>query len=294
MYKVVYEDVSVCTSCPHHLTFYIREFRLPFRFFIAPIAIQMPSEREEESAAIQMQYWWRKHLKRNEELAEKAKRISEWRGLQDISLHNTELIEQLKAIRRRKAYDLMKYEHILQLPARKVTEYLSKESEALAKLVKDESEEILERIEYEKRHNAAKVIQRAFKNHHRRKVAGRYLRRITEIRPQRRVELIAQINDRLNERKSLRKDHLTVIKEKLAMYRAAREKDADAYAKRQLVIQSMKRDILVLNSITAETSITPGLLKCLGSTRPLAHYKASLSHESEMERIDDRLLGLHI
>ncbi|RCN47997.1 hypothetical protein ANCCAN_05936, partial [Ancylostoma caninum] len=62
----------------------------------------MPSEREEESAAIQMQYWWRKHMKRNEELAEKAKRISEWRGLQDISLHNTELIEQLKAIRRRK------------------------------------------------------------------------------------------------------------------------------------------------------------------------------------------------
>ncbi|RCN47996.1 hypothetical protein ANCCAN_05935 [Ancylostoma caninum] len=192
------------------------------------------------------------------------------------------------------AYDLMKYEHILQLPARKVTEYLSKESEAPAKLVKDESEEILERIEYEKRHNAAKVIQRAFRNYHRRKVAGRYLRRITEIRPQRRVELIAQINDRLNERKSLRKDHLTVIKEKLAMYRAGREKDADAYAKRQLVIQSMKRDILVLNSVTAETSITPALLKCLGSTRPLAHYKASLSHESEMERIDDRLLGFHI
>ncbi|EYC39981.1 hypothetical protein Y032_0634g911 [Ancylostoma ceylanicum] len=254
----------------------------------------MASARKEESAAIQMQYWWRRHLKRNEELAEKARRISEWRGLQDISLHNTELIEQLKAIRRRKAYDLMKYEHILQLPARKVTEYLSKESEAPAKLVKDESEEILERIEYERRHNAAKVIQRAFKNYHRKKVAGRYLRRITEIRPQRRVELIAQINDRLNERKTLRKDHITVIKERLATYRAAREKDADAYAKRQLVIQSMKRDILVLNSITAETSITPGLLKCLGSTRPLAHYKASLSHESEMERIDDKLLGLHI
>lgn len=59
------------------------------------------------------------------------------------------------------AYDLMKYEHILQLPARKVTEYLSKESEAPAKVVKDESEEILERIEYERRNSAAKVIQRA-------------------------------------------------------------------------------------------------------------------------------------
>ncbi|VDO41351.1 unnamed protein product [Haemonchus placei] len=62
----------------------------------------MSSSRRQESAAIRIQYWWRKHLKAKEELAEKARRIAEWRGLQDISLHNTELIEQLKAIRRRK------------------------------------------------------------------------------------------------------------------------------------------------------------------------------------------------
>ncbi|KHJ99208.1 hypothetical protein OESDEN_00795 [Oesophagostomum dentatum] len=141
----------------------------------------------------------------------------------------------------------MKYEHILQLPARKVGEYLAKESEKPSKVAKEESEEILERIEYERRHKAAIVIQRAFKNYYKRRIADRYLRKITKIRPQRRIELIAQINDRLNERKSLRKDHLNVIKQKLAEYRAAREKDAESFAQRQLVIQSMKRDLAVLN-----------------------------------------------
>ncbi|ETN79980.1 hypothetical protein NECAME_02457 [Necator americanus] len=208
---------------------------------------------------------------------------SEWRGLQDIALHNSELIEELKAIRRRKAYDLMKYEHILQLPARKVNEYLAKESENPSKMMKSESEGIQERMENERRHKAAKVIQRAHTHQNYRNV----------LRPNRRVQLIAQINDRLNGRESLRNDHINIIKEKIMEYRMARDRDADTYAKRQLVIQSMKRDIAVLNSITPETAATPALLKCLGSTRPLANYKASLSHETEMERIDDRLIGIH-
>ncbi|CAJ0597658.1 unnamed protein product [Cylicocyclus nassatus] len=249
---------------------------------------------KEESAAVQMQYWWRKHMKHSEQLSEKARKISEWRGLQDISLHNTELIEKLNAIRRRKAYDLMKYEHILQLPARKVGEYLAKESEKPTKSIKNESEDILERMEYEKRHKAAMVIQRAFRKYHKRRMAEAYLRKCTKIRPQRRVELLAQINDRLSERKNLRKDPLNVIKDKLAQHKLTRAGDAEAYAKRQLVIQSMKRDIAVLSSITPETKITPDLLKCLGSTRPLANYKASMNHESEMERIDDKLLGFHL
>ncbi|VDM75633.1 unnamed protein product [Strongylus vulgaris] len=120
-----------------------------------------PTSDKKETAAVQMQYWWRKHLKRNEQLSEKARKISEWRGLQDISLHNTELIEKLNAIRRRKAYDLMKYEHILQLPARKIAEYLAKESQKPSKVVEAEDEEIIERIEHVKRHEAAVIIQRA-------------------------------------------------------------------------------------------------------------------------------------
>lgn len=82
-----------------------------------------------ESAAIQIQHWWRIHLKQHEKLAEKTRRMwasmyrhpydvtwstmyivglesasfsIEWRGMQDISLHNTELIERLKVIRRQK------------------------------------------------------------------------------------------------------------------------------------------------------------------------------------------------
>uniref|UniRef100_A0A7I4YCF5 Uncharacterized protein n=1 Tax=Haemonchus contortus TaxID=6289 RepID=A0A7I4YCF5_HAECO len=254
----------------------------------------MSSSRRQETAAIRIQYWWRKHLKAKEELAEKARRIAEWRGLQDISLHNTELIEQLKAIRRRKAYDLMKYEHILQLPARQVKEFLAKEHATPSKVMKDESEEILLRIEDEKRNKAAAVIQRLFKAYHRKRLAERYLRSITVIRPQRRVELIGIINERLSGRKTLRKDHLPIMKEKLAAYRAARGQDAESFAKRQLIIQSMKRDIAVLNTISPNMSVSPALLKCLGSTRPLAKYKASLFYEDEMERIEDRLLDLYL
>ncbi|KAK5982248.1 hypothetical protein GCK32_017475 [Trichostrongylus colubriformis] len=142
----------------------------------------MRSSMSKETAAIRIQYWWRKHLKATEALAEKARRITEWRGLQDISLHNTELIEQLKAIRRRKAYDLMKYEHILQLPARQVKEFLAKENAMPSKIMKEESESILERIENEKRNKAATVIQRLFKSYHRKRMAERYLRSITTIR----------------------------------------------------------------------------------------------------------------
>uniref|UniRef100_A0A0K0DAQ0 Uncharacterized protein n=1 Tax=Angiostrongylus cantonensis TaxID=6313 RepID=A0A0K0DAQ0_ANGCA len=201
----------------------------------------MPQRKDEESATIQIQYWWRKNRKRREHLIEKTKKIAEWRGLLDISLHNTELIQQLKTIRRRKAYDLMKYEHILQLPARKVNEFLAKEAEKPSKIVKEEGEEIVEGIEFEQKNKAARVIQRA-----------------------------------------------------LAAYRAARERDAAAFAKRQLIIQSMKRNIAVLNSIKPGTSVTPSLLKCLGSTRPLSDYKASINHEEEMEKIEDSLLDLDI
>ncbi|KAK6038876.1 hypothetical protein COOONC_23619 [Cooperia oncophora] len=146
------------------------------------------------------------------------------------------------------AYDLMKYEHILQLPARHVKEFLAKENVAPSRVMNDESEAILERIEYEKRNKAALIIQRVFKTYHRKRLAGRYLRSITMIKPKRRVELIGLINDRLNDRKSLRKEHLNIMKEKLAAYRAARGRDAESFAKRQLIVQSMKRDIAVLSS----------------------------------------------
>ncbi|VDM58814.1 unnamed protein product [Angiostrongylus costaricensis] len=135
----------------------------------------------------------------------------------------------------------MKYEHILQLPARKVNEFLAKESEKPSKIVKEESEEVLEGIEFERKNKAATVIQRT-----------------------------------------------------LAAYRAARERDAAAFAKRQLIIQSMKRDIAVLNSIKPGMSVTPSLLKRLGSTRPLSDYKASINHEEEMEKIESSLLDLNI
>ncbi|KAE9414974.1 hypothetical protein Angca_001636, partial [Angiostrongylus cantonensis] len=207
---------------------------------------------------------------------------AEWRGLLDISLHNTELIQQLKTIRRRKAYDLMKYEHILQLPARKVNEFLAKEAEKPSKIVKEEGEEIVEGIEFEQKNKAARVIQRAVKEK----------RKEQRFRPQRRLELIGKINDRINERKVLHKEHLAIVEDKLAAYRAARERDAAAFAKRQLIIQSMKRNIAVLNSIKPGMSVTPSLLKCLGSTRPLSDYKASINHEEEMEKIEDSLLDL--
>lgn len=254
----------------------------------------MPIDRKKESAAIQIQHWWRIHLKQHEKLAEKTRRIIEWRGMQDISLHNTELIERLKVIRRQKAYDLMKYEHILHLPARKVGEFLSKECEMPSALARDESEEILEKIEYERQHKAAKVIQRAFKSYHKKRLAKKYLRSVTQIRPQRRVQLIGEINDRMNRRTSLRKEHLTVMKEKLAAYRAERGHDANSFAKRQLTIQSMKRDIAIMNSIRPGMHITLALLKCLGSARPLSKYKATLHHDDEMERIEDRLTDLSL
>ncbi|KJH45871.1 hypothetical protein DICVIV_08065 [Dictyocaulus viviparus] len=208
----------------------------------------MPQTVNKETAAIRIQHWWRKHLKRKQYLIKRTKQIAEWRGLLDISLHNTELIQQLRNIRRRKAYDLMKYEHVLQLPARKVNEFLASEFEKPSKTVEDESEGILEKIELKKQNNAAIVIQRAFKSYHMKRISMRYLHNITHIRPKRRVELIERINERLSDRKSLYKTNLTIMKEKLAAYRAAREEDAMKFAERQLVIRSLKRDIKLLNS----------------------------------------------
>ncbi|KAK6052970.1 hypothetical protein COOONC_09522 [Cooperia oncophora] len=84
------------------------------------------------------------------------------------------------------------------------------------------------------------------------------------------------------------------MKEKLAAYRAARGRDAESFAKRQLIVQSMKRDIAVLSTINPGMSVSTALLRCLGSTRPLAKYKASLYYQDEMERIEDRLLDLYL
>ncbi|KAK6052973.1 hypothetical protein COOONC_09525, partial [Cooperia oncophora] len=48
------------------------------------------------------------------------------------------------------------------------------------------------------------------------------------------------------------------------------------------------------NLLTGGMSVSSALLRCLGSTRPLAKYKASLYYQDEMERIEDRLLDLYL
>ncbi|WKY01146.1 hypothetical protein Q1695_015279 [Nippostrongylus brasiliensis] len=254
----------------------------------------MISSDKEESAALKIQYSYRKHLRRAGKLAENARKIAEWRDLQNISAHNTLLIEQLHSIRRRKAYELMKYENILQLPARKISEFLAEESECPSTTLKSESQEILERIEHDRRHKAAKIIQRAFKSYYRKKIAGKYLSSTTRIKSGRRVELIRTVNEKINGRKTLCKEPLTIMKDKLALCRAARARNASEFAKRELVLQSLKRDIAVLNCTTPGLPATPALIKCVGSTRSFSSYKASLSHREEVNKIEERLLDLYL
>uniref|UniRef100_A0A1I7X6N3 Uncharacterized protein n=1 Tax=Heterorhabditis bacteriophora TaxID=37862 RepID=A0A1I7X6N3_HETBA len=83
------------------------------------------------------------------------------------------------------AYELMKYERILNLPASHVNYFLAKEAIKPTKVEENEDHIHLERLEEERRNKAAK-----FRKYHQKRLAAKYLRDITIIKPRRRLELI--------------------------------------------------------------------------------------------------------
>ncbi|PAV73052.1 hypothetical protein WR25_13468 [Diploscapter pachys] len=153
-------------------------------------------ELDQQSAAIRIQAWWRKEMRNDLKKAEEQYRIFERRPMQPVRLKTSQLIDRLEQLRKEKRLEQVKYERIMNLPARKVNDFLADEQWA------PEEAKIEENREGQRREEAAKQIQKAFRAYSCRQKAGQYLKNIQHIPLKRRLELIEEINERITSRKT--------------------------------------------------------------------------------------------
>uniref|UniRef100_A0A915BZP0 Uncharacterized protein n=1 Tax=Parascaris univalens TaxID=6257 RepID=A0A915BZP0_PARUN len=200
----------------------------------------------EEDAAMTIQRGWRKYrkrIKRNEPI--KSKRDT----FDKLLKSNDELIAKLEAVRASKAYAIMKYETISRMNAKDVNAYLRREYIKPTPAKKSEYETILERQRNAKANNAALVIQRFFRFCARKKREQRTSRAWKRITPQRRVELITAIAERMSAGEVARKNDLSAIKTKLAERKEAMNETVAAYERREEIIKRLERDLQLLGGL---------------------------------------------
>ncbi|CAI4232334.1 unnamed protein product [Auanema sp. JU1783] len=169
--------------------------------------------RNKETAAILIQYWWRKKLREQLKIAERAAENARWQGLTRISLRNDELVEKLKKLQMEKNIDLTKYETILNRPARDVPMLLRCPDKSF---LRENAEDIIkEKMLKLKRDKAARVLQRTFRKYTRNQIRSQFEKKILKITPKRRLELMAEIRDRLEKSKTVQTSSLNNLKSQI-------------------------------------------------------------------------------
>uniref|UniRef100_A0A0M3HUF0 HSA domain-containing protein n=1 Tax=Ascaris lumbricoides TaxID=6252 RepID=A0A0M3HUF0_ASCLU len=248
---------------------------------------QRQEELEEEEAAIRIQRGWRKYkkrIKRNEALKSKRDKFDK---LATLLKSNDELIAKLEAVRASKAYAIMKYETIARMNAKDVNAYLRREYVKPTPAKGSEYETILERQRNAKANNAALVIQRFFRFCAQKKREQKTLRAWKRITPQRRVELISAIAERMSTGEVPRKNDLDAIKTKLAERKEAMTETVAAYERREGIIKRLERDLQLLGGISTLDdllSIDPRRLRT--STVLRRHAENETKHELQQQEVE--------
>ncbi|GMT19280.1 hypothetical protein PFISCL1PPCAC_10577, partial [Pristionchus fissidentatus] len=243
----------------------------------------------EESAVVLIQYGWRKWRRERMERTEHMRRIlsSDFAG--KISLGNSHLISQLNQLKAEREKQEELYEEIVRTPARYVNALLRVEQQRERK--GEERKRIIDHEEITRRNQAARVITRNLRKYCIRRSIEK--RGETKLTLKRRLELIKILDERLSRNVDMRRKSLQEIERRRGdRHRVVRELITQG-AVRDRKMDIYRREITMLSALPPPGQSTKEVVDMLKTMRnPLRESIAKRSHDKEMAKIQDILLGL--
>ncbi|CAJ0941889.1 unnamed protein product, partial [Mesorhabditis belari] len=240
----------------------------------------------QESAAIQIQYWWRKCLRKRF----RNKELKQWTVLKKISLANDELLQKMETLKCEKGIAIHKYERLMSLPASEIKDFLETMNKEPMKVKMNEHR--FDKGESERREKAARIIQKRVRLYQLRTRAIGWRRACEEpLLVPKRMALIARINENLTNRVSIRTETLAEVKEKLDSRLKHEEGKFMRIAAIERQSKHLQRLAQTVEDLGAVSSLRSEHLTSL-HIRPLSSYKATQLHKNDIEIIYERSLFL--
>ncbi|VDK72182.1 unnamed protein product [Anisakis simplex] len=225
-------------------------------------------------------------------LRDKTKKIK------DLLESNDEILKKLEAVRNSKAYEQMKYDTIARMNAHDVNTFLKeqfskRQQHATKQNSNTEYESIVQKRHQAKLNEAACIIQRFFRSVAIKKRREKLRKAWTEVDPQRRVQLISDIADRIAvSRDAPQRVDLQTIKNKLKERKEGLDKAIADYEKCERMIKQMQQDLQLLASITSIEQLIkldPRKLRCTKLALLLAERERERQLDQMQQDHDDIL-----
>ncbi|TKR76729.1 hypothetical protein L596_017830 [Steinernema carpocapsae] len=203
-----------------------------------------------DEAATKIQNAWKQY--RGKEMVEIEKmldclttREADEPKLDSILSSTDVLIAKLDSLRRSRAYEIMKYEQIVNMPSGNVGSYLETES----KRPEEEKSYLskVERILFEEKEKiqdeAARKIQKLMRENAKRKQEARVKQHWTEFEGPKRVELLGKVAERLGGKYILRRTDVETVRFKIASKDLNLDGNVTEFARRERLIKSLRTNI---------------------------------------------------
>ncbi|GMS89551.1 hypothetical protein PENTCL1PPCAC_30830, partial [Pristionchus entomophagus] len=243
----------------------------------------------QESAAIRIQFEWRKWRRERSRRTEHMRRIlsSDFTG--KISLGNSQLISQLNKLKAEREKQEELYDEIVRTPARYVNALLRVERQKEKR--GEERGRLIREDENKRRNHAARIITRNLRKYCIRRLIERYGQR--RLRLRRRLELIEILDERLSKSVDMRRKSLREIERRRAERHQIMKDLVEHGAVRDYKIGVYKREMAMISDLPPPGKSTEESVQMLKTMRnSLRESIAEINHRKEMKKIEEMILGL--